>query len=142
MFVDEFQTGHHADNDTGGKGAPDTELGSAHLYVEPAGVDAHRVLCDILASCLSTGLEASRHVSTETHEAQGDEEGRYDGHKEHQSGEEDVQEETQEFRLLLFVGQSWEAIDLDETDQEYKECSDEGEITVGGIGGYDVVQAV
>lgn len=141
MVVDHFQVGHNADHDTARQCSPDAELCRSQFHVEATCVD-DVPLSYVLTSGQATGSEPLSHLWAETHESQGDEEGRDDGHDEHDSAEADVEEETQERRFLLFVGQSRKPVYLDDTDETDEEGRENGIVAERRVRGDYVEGAV
>lgn len=141
MIVDYFQVGDDADHHTTSQSAPNSKLSRSQFHVEATGVD-DVALGDVLAGSEATGRKSLRHFGAETHESQGDEEGGNYRHQEHDGAETHVQEEAQEGGLLLLVGQPGEAVDLDETDEENKDRSDNWVIAENRLGRHDVEGAI
>lgn len=104
VVVDQFQVGDDTNNHDSGKDAPNAELRRSQFHVEATRVNVPAG--DVLAGGEATGGEPLRHRGAEAHEADGDKERGDDRHDEHDGARADVQEETEEGRLLFFVGET------------------------------------
>jgi len=133
MIATQFEKSKHSQATPGSPGEPDTKLSCEHLHEEPLGINPLSSV-NIILSSISAVLKPPGHLSAPDIEAQGDEEGRGEGHAAHEDAGDDVHKRTEEAAVLVLVEEHADSVGLGGGDDEHDDANKDGEVAVGLTG--------